>query len=191
MKFTQDWFSHNVSTFKHCMTLLPERKEFLEIGCFEGRATVWMLQNGLDEDGRITCIDTFQGGEEHARLGVEFGSVRRTFEDNINEAKGERQIVRTIQDTSYGGLAWCISSLRKFDFIYIDGSHTAPDVLTDACMAFGMLNKGGVMLFDDYFWIDEPHILHRPKIAVDTFVNLFSEQCEPCVVGHQVGVKKL
>ena len=189
MKFSQDWFSEHIPAFKHCMSLLPQRMEFLEIGSFEGRATCWMLENGLDKQGRITCIDTFQGGEEHDSL--DLTSLRRVFEDNIQEAKADGQFVKVIEDTSYNGLADCISHNRKFDFIYIDGSHQATDVLTDACMAFGMLNKGGVMLFDDYLWDDMSGVLHRPKIAVDAFVNIFADQCKVSVVGYQQGITKL
>jgi predicted O-methyltransferase YrrM len=191
MKFTQDWFSHNIPTFQHCMSMLPEKKEFLEIGCFEGRATVWMLQNGLADDGSITCIDTFYGGEEHHEKQLDLTDLRQTFNANVAEVKKPNQGIEVLDCTSYEGLAYCIDNNYKYDFIYIDGSHTAPDVLTDACMAFGMLKVGGIMLFDDYFWIDVPHILHRPKIAIDTFVNLFCEQCEPVVTGHQIGVRKI
>lgn len=191
MNFTQDWFSHNIPTFEHCMTLIPDNKEFLEVGSFEGKSTCWLLQNGLAEDGRITCIDTFEGGEEHEKHGVDFVPVRRRFEDNTQEAKKQGQLVRAIQDTSYRGLAVLAASYRQFDFIYIDGSHSAPDVLTDACMAFGMLKQGGIMLFDDYLWIDMPHILHRPKVSIDTFVNIFSERCNIAVIGHQIAIKRL
>ena len=189
MNFTQDWFTFNIPTFEHCKGLLKTRMEFLEVGSFEGRATCWMLQNMLDPAGRITCIDTFKGGEEHDSL--DLTSLRRRFEDNIQEAKSDNQFVKVIEDISYNGLADCISHGRTFDFIYIDGSHQASDVLTDACMAFGMLNKGGIVLFDDYLWDHVEGVLHRPKIAVDAFVNIFAEQCRVVAVGYQQGVMKV
>ena len=84
MKFTQDWFSHNIPNFQHCMGMLPDNKKFLEIGCFEGRATCWMLQNGLADDGIITCIDTFSGSEEHAKHGLELSELRKTFYEKVD-----------------------------------------------------------------------------------------------------------
>ena len=39
-----------------------------------------------------------------------------------------------------------------FDFIYIDGSHQAPDVLLDALLGFKLLRTNGVIAFDDYVW---------------------------------------
>lgn len=123
------------------MQKLPERREFLEVGCFEGRASCWLLQNGLDPSGTLVCIDTFQGSEEH--LGLDLGSLRETFDQNVHEAQRSGQTIETIAAESHRGLADLIKQDRKFDFIYIDASHTAPDVMTDACMAFKLLKKGG------------------------------------------------
>jgi predicted O-methyltransferase YrrM len=38
----------------------------------------------------------------------------------------------------------------KFDFIYIDGDHTAKGTISDAIRAFSLLKEGGIMIFDDY-----------------------------------------
>lgn len=191
MNFTQDWFTHNEPTFKFIMDVLPAKQDFLEIGCFEGRASCWLLQNGLDPDGRLVCIDTFKGSEEHAKMGLKLNDLWRTFQDNVNEAKADDQMVEAIESTSYEGLGKLIARGEKFDFIYVDGSHTAPDVMTDACMAFGMLRQGGIMLFDDYLWKDMVGVLHRPKLSVDLFVTLFSEQCDLIMIGYQLAIKKL
>jgi predicted O-methyltransferase YrrM len=67
-----------------------------------------------------------------------------------------------------------------FDLIYIDGSHQAPDVLTDAVMSFQLLKVGGVMIFDDYLWsMDKPgfqDVLKMPKPAIDAFINIFQRK---------------
>ena len=44
--FTADWFSGNIASFwKHLKTLRGTPCSILEIGCFEGRASTWLLQN--------------------------------------------------------------------------------------------------------------------------------------------------
>ena len=101
-----------------------------------------------------------------------------------------RSQVRAIKGKSYDGLAALIIEGAQFDFIYVDGSHTAPDVMIDACMAIGLLKQGGIMLFDDYLWQDMPGLLHRPKLAVDLFVTLFSEKSNLIMIGHQVAIQK-
>ena len=59
LEFTHDWFSGNINNFQTCMAALDKRNLFLEIGSFEGRATCWLLQNGLADDGEMTCIDPY------------------------------------------------------------------------------------------------------------------------------------
>jgi predicted O-methyltransferase YrrM len=64
-----------------------------------------------------------------------------------------------------------------FDFIYIDGSHQAPDVLLDAVLGFELLRDQGMMVFDDYLW-QEPLAggvdpVRCPKMAIDAFVNVY------------------
>jgi hypothetical protein len=65
-----------------------------------------------------------------------------------------------------------------FDFIYIDGSHQAPDVLVDAVLAFKLLKVGGTLGFDDYLWSEgtsgDEAPLRCPKPAVDAFVNIYA-----------------
>jgi predicted O-methyltransferase YrrM len=68
---------------------------------------------------------------------------------------------------------------EPFDFIYIDGSHQAADVLLDACLAFKLLRKGGVLCFDDYTWkypIEHGGILMSPKMGIDSFLNVHHDQ---------------
>lgn len=69
---------------------------------------------------------------------------------------------------------------ESMDLIYIDGSHEAPDVLSDACLAFTLLRVGGVMIFDDYTWFQGSRTdrdpLKMPKPGVDAFLNLYSRK---------------
>ena len=51
--FTQDWFSHNIENFIIIKEMLPQCNSILEVGCFEGRATCWMLENMLPNNGSI------------------------------------------------------------------------------------------------------------------------------------------
>lgn len=84
-----------------------------------------------------------------------------------------------------------------FDFIYIDGSHQAPDVLMDALMCFELLKMGGVMVFDDCIWNEglpggvDP--LRCPKIAIDAFTTIFSRKIKliPAASVYQIYVEKI
>jgi predicted O-methyltransferase YrrM len=69
---------------------------------------------------------------------------------------------------------------QQFDFISIDASHQAPDVLGDAVLAFQLLRVGGVMAFDDYLWSPTPQGTENPillpKMAIDAFTTAYSRR---------------
>lgn len=183
MNFTADWFSHNIPNFETCMSAIPEKKLFLEIGAFEGRSTCWLLENGLADKGSIVCIDPFSGSVEHG--GIDFKAVEARFWGNTNEAKKAEQKVSLMRTTSYQAVAEMIGHKYTFDFIYVDGSH-APDVaLTDACMAWGLLKQGGVMLFDDYKY---PH--EATGKGIDAFLSGFEGKYDIILNNYQLAVQK-
>jgi predicted O-methyltransferase YrrM len=221
-QFTKDWFNWAPEVWKQLTPMLPERKSFLEIGSFEGRSTVWIVENMMNPGDWIDCVDTWQGGEEHAE--EDMGSVEERFDHNIDvvlggaeveerdaeykfpypvhtryaspaPTEGQRKRVYKYKCTStqYLGskLAGCIDNENLFDFIYIDGSHIARDVMADACMAWPLLKPKGLMVFDDYLWTPNARdILHRPKAAIDAFTNLFAEEVDIVHVGYQLVVRK-
>lgn len=200
-QFTKDWFNWAPAVWEQLKPLLPERKMFLEIGSFEGRSTVWTVENMMEDGGELTAIDTWEGGEEHAEENMH--SVEDRFDHNIRLVqekfgfdRGEDRYKRhvwKIRGTSTNAISTLLAEGRpydQFDFIYIDGSHIAKDVLTDACMAWPLLKPKGIMVFDDYLWGDPRDVLHRPKVAIDAFINIFAEEVEVVHVGYQLAVRK-
>jgi predicted O-methyltransferase YrrM len=178
MNFTQDWFSHNIPNFEICMSAIESNKKFLEIGSYEGRSTCWLLQNGLSEKGHIMCIDPYSGEG--------FDKVEERFWENVRSTVNSTQSVSAFKEPSYQALAEMIGFKYEFDFIYIDGVHSADGALTDACMAWGLLKKGGVMLFDDYQYPHEP-----TKDGIDAFLCAFLGKFEPLINNYQLAVRKL
>jgi predicted O-methyltransferase YrrM len=194
-QFTKDWFNWAPAVWEQLIPLLsgePSLRTFLEIGSFEGRSSVWIMENMMTDGDHLICVDTWEGGEEHKADGEDMGSVEARFDHNMKVAQGKfpERNFETIKDFSYGALASLVRSTYDFDFIYIDGSHTAPDVLTDACLAWPLLKPKGMMVFDDYMWGEPRDILHRPKPAIDAFCNIFAEQAEIVHVGYQLVVRK-
>jgi predicted O-methyltransferase YrrM len=195
-QFTQDWFSHNIPVWEQLISLLPERKSFLEIGSFEGRSMVWTVENMMEDGGHIDCVDTWEGSEEHSAETVQ--GIEDRFDENairVNGYHGGSRMVSKFKGTSTKWLAHFLDAsvprvAVTYDFIYIDGSHVAKDVLTDACMAWPLLKQGGLMVFDDYLWGESRDILHRPRFAVDVFTNIFAESLDIVHIGHQFVVKK-
>jgi predicted O-methyltransferase YrrM len=182
MKFTQDWFTSNIGNFEAAKLVMPDNQRILEIGCFEGRATCWMLENMLGDDGHIVCVDTFKGGQENKSL--DLSRLRDVFEENIAASKKPTQIITIAEGYSYKMLSMLIQQNLMFDFIYVDGSHEIQDVITDACMAFQLLKSGGVMLFDDYEGSEEV------KAAINSFLVTHRNKCKLLCMNYQLAIQK-
>ena len=191
-QYTKDWFNWAPRVWEQLIPHLPERKNFLEIGSYEGRSAVWTIENLMEDGGEIYCIDTWEGGDEHTPEDMEGTELR--FHNNIltvREAFPERRVVK-LKGLSTQWIPSLICEKLEFDFIYIDGSHLAKDVLTDACMAWPLLKDKGFMVFDDYLWRPPGFdVMQRPKIAVDAFVNMFEDELQMTHLGYQLIVRKL
>jgi predicted O-methyltransferase YrrM len=197
-KFTKDWFSWAPEVWTQLIPMLPGEpgdRHFLEVGSFEGRSTIWIAENMMQDGDVLDCIDTWKGGEEHVEEHMEEAEQR--FDYNRSIALTGRAIeIEKIKGSSVYGLSCLLTGVDSdenqpyYSFIYIDGSHIAKDVLTDACMAWPLLKPKGLMVFDDYMWGNPRDILHRPKPAIDAFCNLFAEEAEIIHVGYQLVVRK-
>ena len=216
-KFTKDWFNWAPEVWTQLIPLLPESgRNFLEIGSFEGRSMVWIVENMMGPGDWIDCVDTWQGGEEHAE--EDMHTVEASFDYNTIKVLDCHSAQHRSREGSWGHTRFASDGPDRtnnrvykykatsteflgsklagynrkdlYDFIYIDGSHIAKDVLTDACMAWPLLKSKGLMVFDDYMWGNPRDILHRPKPAIDAFCNLFAEEAEIIHVGYQLVVRK-
>lgn len=162
--------------------LLPQinPRRVLEVGSYEGASTIYLIDH-LAKTGplEIHCVDTWEGGVEHT--GLDMRSVEARFTHNTQQAiaAAPNQVDLKIHK-GYSDV--CLARLLAqggadyFDFVYIDGSHQAPDVLCDAVLGFKLLRPGGLIAFDDYLWSENlPYgrdPLRCPKPAIDAFVNL-------------------
>ena len=180
--FSQDWFSHHIPSLERILAHYQPTR-LIEIGCYEGRSTSYLIERCAGYGPlQIHCLDTWQGG---ADLSTEkMAGVELRFDRNVATAisrAGVEVEFRKIRQHSAIALAGLITErAAPFDLIYVDGSHTAPDVLTDAVLAFQLLRVGGVMIFDDYLWSMEPPLaadpLNTPKFAIDTFTTAFARK---------------
>jgi len=182
-EFTSDWFTGYKPIWDE---VVPQVKpaRILEIGCYEGRSTCYLIEAcAAYHSIELHCIDSWRGGAEHAD--EDMSAVERRFDRNVRvaERKAAHPVkVQKYKDSSHRALLRiaAVQVPGSFDLAYIDGSHQAPDVLTDAVLAFPLVRPGGVMIFDDYLWHMEPHgqqdPLNMPKPAIDAFVNIFQRK---------------
>jgi predicted O-methyltransferase YrrM len=182
-EFTTDWFSDFIEIWDPLIDQFKPLR-MIEIGSFEGRSAVYLIEK-CAENGPVElfCVDTWQGGVEHD-AGI-MGDVEKRFDRNVAAALaqiGGRGRVGKIKSPSNAALTKLLAAdgAGKFDLIYIDGSHQAPDVLADAVLAFQLLKVGGLMIFDDYLWSIEEEgqqdPLNMPKPAIDAFLNIYQRK---------------
>ncbi|BCK76389.1 methyltransferase family protein [Acetobacter aceti NBRC 14818] len=183
--YSNDWFVSNEPVWNQIITNLKPEK-ILEIGSYEGRSTCFAIDCASQhKDIEVYCVDTWEGGVEHKNQNINMTSVEERFDSNVNISikKSKNKVsMHKSKGTSDFLLAHLITSVGKnyFDMIYVDGSHQAHDVLMDAVMSFKLLKPGGVLIFDDYLWREsvneEANPLKTPKIAIDAFLNIFSQK---------------
>jgi len=182
-EFSNDWFRVARKNWDDIFgQLKPSR--VLEIGSFEGASTCYLIEKvGTEKALELYCVDTWEGGEEHGYENMD--SVEKRFDKNVAIAmsKVSHEVTfHKLKSFSDEALASLLVDGKQgyFDFIYVDGSHRAPDVLCDAVLSFRLLRVGGVIAFDDYLWIDQTRHeidpISAPKIAIDAFTNIYSRK---------------
>jgi predicted O-methyltransferase YrrM len=182
-EFTSDWFSHHAPVWQEVLRRWPP-SHVLEIGAYEGRATCFLIDTlAAQRPIELHCVDTWLGSPENDPSAMP--EVERRFDANVAaaRAKAAHPVDFTKHKTlSHVTLARLLAEGRgeSFDLVYVDGSHQAPDVLSDAVMAFLLLKVGGLMIFDDYLWSMEGQgrqdHYNMPKPGVDAFVNVFQRK---------------
>lgn len=144
-EFTVDWLSGSIPTWQQIFLNRSPPDRVLEIGSYEGRSAVWIIENLLA--GRATslvAIDAWKEGGEAYQKGMT--QVESRFDRNMLLA-GERYSEVTItkrKDNSAVELATLLANGGRgsFDLIYIDAHHHAPDVLTESCSQFRAVQGG-------------------------------------------------
>jgi predicted O-methyltransferase YrrM len=184
-EFSNSWFEGNRAQWNTLMERFKPRI-LLEIGSYEGASACYLIDTlARDADIELHCIDTWDLSNEHTGLYpkpslVEARFVNNTFLATRAAVKSVNLVVHKGRSDHHLPKMLSENMQERFDFIYIDGSHQAPDVLFDAVVAFKLLRPGGLMIFDDYLWRD-PSIeifdpFYNPKIAIDAFANVYGRE---------------
>lgn len=163
----------------------------LEIGTWTGISLINLLQEM--PSAIATVIDTWTDYEEIGSLiKVEKMGVMNAFKKNIYKAqlnhrvrirKGDSEII--LQDLIREG--------QDFDFIYVNGSHLLLETYSDCILSWSLLNKGGVMVIDDYLFESDNELLsylEKPKNAIDHFLKKKKGEYNLLHIGYRVFLEK-
>jgi predicted O-methyltransferase YrrM len=191
-QYTKSWFVRNILLWKTLLVPLatyPIRA--LEIGVFEGMSTTWLQENVLTHpDSCSTWVDPFCFAREYETSDIDFPSVKERFLHNTERFASAGKLSGHVGKS--GDVLRKLDAAKKFDLIYIDGSHEAADCLEDMVLAWPLLETNGLMGVDDYLWEmfpDEP--TRHPALAIDAFLAVMSGRYREVHRGYQVWIQKL
>lgn len=166
----------------------------LEIGAFEGASTTWMLDHMAGHpESSLVSVDTFEGGIDYKvteKASYQAHTLEQRYTENVKRCENFSKLT-TMKMTSQEALIALRQQDQKFDFIYIDGSHVALDVLSDAIMAWPMLTLGGVMVFDDLHWQEYKHEAYNPGVAILGFLRCVAPEAHAQEAAGQMWVQRV
>jgi len=171
-QFKTDWFSHHAPAWSEQLKILTENENlrYLEVGVFEGRSFLWVLDNLL------------QGAGAEA-IGIDIRLERRLLK-NL-ELSSDREKVTVVE----GHSSFILPELygKRFQLIYIDGDHGADEVYRDAKLCWPLLDRDGILIFDDYQFNDGDK---KPQAGIDKFLEEVKGQFEVVFSDYQLMIKK-
>ena len=191
--FSCDWTSWH---FPKWMELLASYRgravRVPEIGSWEGRSALFFLH--YLPRARLTCVDTFAGGQEHQDAAAaspeearSLEALEQRFDANVRAFAAR---VEKVKAKSADALAQLGVDKRRFDIAYIDGGHRATEVYTDGVMTWPLMHHGGIMVFDDYQWREMPERLDNPGPGIDAFLKAIDGQYRMAHKKYQVAIIK-
>jgi SAM-dependent methyltransferase len=83
----------------------------------------------------------------------------------------------------------CCLDRGSLDLIYVDSSHKPAQTLLEATVCFELLKPGGLLLFDDYDFVNP--ITQEVRQAVDPFLAIYGDKLEVIDRDYQILVRKI
>ncbi len=181
-EYTNDWFVQNSVAWDETLKELKGKPiKGVELGCFEGRSTVWLMENLFTHPkARLDCVDIWKS--EALYEPVQMKEVERRFKKNT--AKFKQMTVHKMPSQEY------LLQAEPADFIYVDADHTAAGCLIDGVLSHLILRHGGIIIFDDYLWAGLAKAPNVCKGAIDSFMDCFSELYDVLYLGKQAILRR-
>ena len=126
--------------------------DVVEIGSWQGRSSTFLARAVKESgNGNFYAIDHFGGNvgkEELYAINGSLSSLKDSFNDNLSrfgliDSVNLLDMVNTQACEKIKG--------KKIRFLFIDGDHTKDGVKKDIELFFPQLEKGSIVVFDDYF----------------------------------------
>lgn len=183
-----DWFSKHCFYFYWNIRKIKKKNfKYLEIGVFEGNSFLFVISQF--KPAISYAVDPWiNSDDKHTALKFthKMNEIEKNFDNNLSEFRSQYNKIKKKSEF------FLEESQEIFDVIYIDGDHTYSRVLSDAIKSWKLLNKNGILIFDDYFY----HYPHNPRgyvgFAINNFLTKIKKKYKILLVSkNQIFIKKL
>jgi predicted O-methyltransferase YrrM len=196
MNYTYNWNQE----FKKNTKILKNLNLCLEIGCFEGLTSNYIIENILSENGKLFCVDPLTDNYLNTNLTETdvknnqtiygyFNNQYNRFTENVKKHIASNNLIlyRNISEIILPQLIKDYEN--SFDLIYIDGDHRASAVYLDGINSFKLCKSGGIIIFDDYSW-GEMYGNESTNKGIDKFLEEYKTEIIILNKTYQVVIKK-
>jgi len=183
-----NWF--NITAKANFEALIPSslrnntEARALQIGSYTGDATDWLYKK---TKWTLDDVDTWMGSDEDAHKALDFSEIESVYDSR----HGNKERIHKFKMTSDAFFNNDYIELNTYDFIYIDGDHTAPQTAIDGLNSFKALKSGGIIAFDDYNWTSGKGRYYDPRPGIDAFQHICKDLIKVMVINGQAWFKKL
>jgi hypothetical protein len=165
---------------------IPKWQTYL--GHFSNKPNVLGIEIGAyNGDCAVFCADRITNGENSLHYTIDITETEY-LTNNIVPYKN----IRFMKGKSYDILRDpSVFISETVDYVYVDGSNLAIDVLSDAVLSWNLLKDGGILIFNNYGWgIHTTDEKQKPKLGIDAFLNAYQGNFQMLDHAWQVFLKK-
>lgn len=161
---------------------LTQKNTILEIGSFEGLSACGFSDNCMDHpESTLDCVDPFMPDDIHTPV---TSDTEIRFRKNIANSKHADKIsVHKMLSQEFFK-----TNTKRFNMIYVDGSHVPEDILFDMEESFKVLEEDGIMWMDDYLGGDDKEKII--KKTMDSFVEKHKSELQVIYSAYQLAIRK-
>jgi tetratricopeptide (TPR) repeat protein/predicted O-methyltransferase YrrM len=159
--FSLDTFSHRIALWsKQLQSLKDQPVNALEVGCYQGMSSCWLLDQLLTHpSSHLTCIDS------------QFDSK---FKQNIIKTGAESRVT-FVEGKTPQKMQECIPD--SFDLINLqDRCKLTQQSETNTQLAWQLLKSQGFIVFNNYGWRNPQDSQQDPRVGIDRFLASVKDQ---------------
>ena len=170
--------------------LLPQAQEklhCLQIGVSTGDATMYLLQHVLsNSSSTLTDVDTWRGSGIVEEVGIRWSEVEKQYDSHHQNEIAIGRLIKCKESTN----AFFDRNTQIFDFIYVDGNLSGPELLQYGMSAIRCLAPQGLLAINDSAWRQKNSPTPGPSPAVSALIDVYSDQVSVLEANNLVWMRR-